>query len=753
MKLDALPTPIAQPASNANLEANPVRRLHLLIHTYAQTIRLISDLLIADLASHHTDDPRITDLVLALQRPAMGHWLRVLRELPVLTRRVSAGASFLPEWPGIFRRLEATTYPGCVTNDVWGPPESRPPLEGFLLLRNALSHGAAPPDDARSALLCNTYDQILASILGALSFFDDVVLYWLSYADGRPPLRLRGIEPEQVVDGGLKLLTLRRNPGLGDECVAVRGDRVLSLDPLVIGWLSDPRNAAEDGNDRSFLYDGVHNRNAYYVGAIRRIGNAARYEQVLRLLRPSLVAEHSSDPLVAQTQGRLAQSTLEALGELTGTKYFPEVFSKRRVHAAVDAFLKPIPRVSCMLLTGDSGSGKTSILCDIARTYLDDVKLNFVPALLQCKDLASLPERELRAGALRSALARAAALPLDADESWSTLVSQLTVADGISARGSRGILILLDALNEAPDPVALLRERHSVPVELEDVVEAVFVETKPALNVVSNMLLRLDCKPIARERPQEDPRQPLLEVAVDDLTDALEAALGRRHQCRHTVGAKRLADAPNPIDCKLPTVVARSRPVAVVDIGGAVERGRDVDVVLAAEFEHVLVEQGQICCNDEGEVLAVVEVERLGVVDDLLDQSKVQERLATLEFELDLRRRRAERELKRAFGCLVAHVVAALVAALTRHLAIRARVLTAERNDENVKPGELGQTSKTRARLHRKQLERQLLLPLPKHLLGPEPASQRRSRHERLRHQSCELFSADKQMLPNHIRQ
>ena len=94
-----------------------------------------------------------------------------------------------------------------------------------------------------------------------------------------------------------------------------------------------------------------------------------------------------------------------------------------------------------------------------------------------------------------------------------------------------------------------------------------------------------------------------------------------------------------PAGCRRPLAPSCRRPAAagsVVEVRRAVERRRDVDVVLAAEVEHLVVEQREVRGDHEREVACGAARSSLSASrHDLLDQREVQQRLAALELDLD----------------------------------------------------------------------------------------------------------------------
>ena len=104
-----------------------------------------------------------------------------------------------------------------------------------------------------------------------------------------------------------------------------------------------------------------------------------------------------------------------------------------------------------------------------------------------------------------------------------------------------GIVVRQHLLED--DRRVLLDHWYPRPVQLEDVVESLLVEREPALDVVGGVALRLDREAVGRKGSEEDARQSLLDVGVDDLPDPSEARPRRRHQGRDSIDAERLADS------------------------------------------------------------------------------------------------------------------------------------------------------------------------------------------------------------------
>src|SRR5690349_8394358 len=103
-----------------------------------------------------------------------------------------------------------------------------------------------------------------------------------------------------------------------------------------------------------------------------------------------------------------------------------------------------------------------------------------------------------------------------------------------------------------------------------------------------------------------------------------------------------------------------------------------------AEREVLVGQQREIRRDYELKLALFRSVARFGHVHYLLDALKVQQRLAALKLDLDEAGRRTEYELHSLARRLLSHVESGLVVALPGDLAIVARVLATECDDEYV---------------------------------------------------------------------
>src|SRR5262245_26224093 len=101
----------------------------------------------------------------------------------------------------------------------------------------------------------------------------------------------------------------------------------------------------------------------------------------------------------------------------------------------------------------------------------------------------------------------------------------------------------------------------------------------------------------------------------------------------------------------------------------------------------------------------VIAIQPLSAFDYMRHEREIQQRLSTLELDLDRWRRRSKDHLQRSVRRFDRHIESETVVALTRDLTIRTRVLAAERNYEQVETREIGQAAQLRSRLQRQQVK------------------------------------------------
>jgi tetratricopeptide (TPR) repeat protein len=509
--LDRLPFTLAAPVRAALDEPAPFRRLHLLVHAFSQAVRFVALCNVCDyIRAARLHHPSIDASLGALRRPSLGPWLQVAREVGAAFERAGEPL-FLEEWPAALDALQGRRHPGCVIRDPYGPTAELGALDAFLQLRNVLAHGGIPPDDAVCAALAARYDPILRDLLHTLAFLQDVVVY----------------RPLRRVDGGVEALPLR-GPGSAFQarrvacapesplagytaCFVGREsapERWLPLDPLFIS------RVAEEGDgfaEPLLSSEGLGSRTVYYMGLRQKVEARDRFDAVVAALfvRPRRGADPGG-PVAA----RALQATLETLTAYHGARYHPEVYQERqRFNTLLDDFSHEMPdRVSGLLLAAESGAGKTSLLCHTAARWMTEEDARAVPLLLAA--------RHLPGGADGVGAAVRAVLGADPAAPWPQALRAAEEAlPPAFRRGERRLVLMVDGLNEAADPLRALRELDEVVAAARRVpwLRCVGTVRRGAFDV---LLPRLEA------RPGGWPRAPRAYVRTTDEAGRLSVGIG-----------------------------------------------------------------------------------------------------------------------------------------------------------------------------------------------------------------------------------
>ena len=440
-----------------------MQRLHRLIHAYQHVIRFLAVCLLCDYLRHpRLRVPRGEEMLAGLQRPSLGHWVRVLRDLPRLFAHQGVGL-FLHEWPGCLEALTRVTYAQCLSLDYAAPRIPLPLLDAFLALRNVLAHGAAPPDDVVASQLYTHYQALLTALLRQMPFLQDVALYRLTHQqrDEVRAVLLHGAHGP-FVEVRLQRQDCFPTDTPVPECfLGRRSDPAawLGLSPF-FSSLPAEREAMRCA-DPLLAFDGWAKQRVYYLGATRKVESRTMYASVMTAL-----FRRRSTRMRAWTgtAAAIVQHTTETIGRYLGVQYCPDLYLEREhALAQVRAFMQGSPRVSGLLLVAESGTGKTSLLCHLASRWLHQPDAQVLPWLIACQHLpegAQAREDTAQPGALGLLGQALRAITGSAcDAHWAP--SSPILPPRLDSRGNKPsprLVLMLDAVNEAVDPFALLQE-------------------------------------------------------------------------------------------------------------------------------------------------------------------------------------------------------------------------------------------------------------------------------------------------------
>src|SRR5262245_42681078 len=114
------------------------------------------------------------------------------------------------------------------------------------------------------------------------------------------------------------------------------------------------------------------------------------------------------------------------------------------------------------------------------------------------------------------------------------------------------------------------------------------------------------------------------------------------------------------------------RSIFVVQGGRAIKRRRDEDAMSLKVVQMLIGQSGEIGTGNERDVLPDISVAFIRVLDNLLEQREVEQRLAALEFASYRLGGHPQHQVNGTSRCFRSHVVLQAILALSRHLTIGA---------------------------------------------------------------------------------
>lgn len=461
LELDLLPYSISAPLTLTIAEANGVRRLYLLVHSFRQTVQFLALCHISDYIQRPDNRvPEGEEILAGLKRPSLGIWVRVMRDLPKILQRQAP--LFIEDWMQAFGQLENLRYRNCISADLFSSRAELSAIEALLRLRNFLAHGAIPPDDSLCEELYQQYFPILGEFLTTLSFLPNLIVYRVIRQDSASlkALALRGSSQPFSFNLLTRIICLPSSKVVPDCFLGKAYDdsAYLPLMPMMIGDSAEPEDESDDPPEPLFCYDGLGKKCVYYLGIKRKLESEIHYEAVVNALftRPVIKSNGWSATLFSA----VVQYTLESVSANRNVKFFPEVFQKReRYSTLINEFCSEMPvKIAGLLFVAESGVGKTSLLCETALKLLATEGVNPLPFLILSTNLSDNFTQQVyesgELGALGAHIKQI--LGLERVTTWQSLLEQLE--SGIESSAEPQMLLIVDAINEAPNPFHLLQE-------------------------------------------------------------------------------------------------------------------------------------------------------------------------------------------------------------------------------------------------------------------------------------------------------
>jgi Flp pilus assembly protein TadD len=491
--LQRFPFPIAYGYRQVVAPESATHAVDCVFYTYTALLRFTALAFLGQFLSGPGQNPHAAKVLRQLQSPTLESWLTVITTL---------GKHLFPPLPG-----PGLAYPSFAEGGPFSPglaaaARQLPKLrrdgvqvhERLRLLRNTRAHGA-PWDEAECARRLPGLQALLEAVLECFAPLGEIAL--LRRSPGGL-IRLVGAA-EPFVEEPIPELRIEDGFEASETLLLGPDGALLPLYPLFLA----PDAPLPEGYVEPLLsFDGYGKQVVMYLGVrswTARQDTLARYLDLLRAkdIDPRFTKVDLSPWGVADWARETSRGVIE---NLTGVKYFPEVYQERRavrtarsparredeeaepddagqgVDDAVADWLAR-GREAALIVAAEAGSGKTSLFCRLAENLLADEP---TPAAGTAPSAgAALPERPdtdadcvllLLGGGLRGRttlferLRDGLGFSDDPARGGLARFDELLAAwQAVGERedldyGERRLLILMDALNEAEDPKRLFEE-------------------------------------------------------------------------------------------------------------------------------------------------------------------------------------------------------------------------------------------------------------------------------------------------------
>lgn len=397
--VDLLPFPVAHPLSYARDESLYVtKRVDNTQFAAYQAIRTTALLLLADYLEGETSCRAVGDAILGLRLPHWKEWVDLCTSLAKYWRgdyptarpqRQSRFPSLVEGWlEGAFARnaRKLPRWEGLLRGLPGGQGPARNAIDAFWTVRNRRAHaeGTRTDDDSRERELLRTLLPLLDAMLDSL--FPEGSFQLLRVISEEDPRVIRLHGPHR--DLRFEAETLGPEwAGVFSKSsvVAIAEDEVVGIHPLFLAF--DPETAAGVGGSGGliedlYLIDGLSERKVVGLGVLNWKNLAdplcaeVRSRFAVRQVEFGLIRQQTKPWTLADWT---AARSSRRLADMTGRKYFPAFYLERR---GVDDFLRlslaidvpsgatPSPKGRALLLLGEAGAGKSSILARLVERLL-----------------------------------------------------------------------------------------------------------------------------------------------------------------------------------------------------------------------------------------------------------------------------------------------------------------------------------------------------------------------------------------------
>ncbi|MCS7224596.1 MAG: hypothetical protein NZ959_08595, partial [Armatimonadetes bacterium] len=416
---------------------------------------------------------RLNRAIAGIRCPHYSDWITLLNTLANVRDQLEL--NFFPEFPDAMEKVRKSrvAVPREYGLDSGARYENLNWLDAFLALRNGAAHSGMSRDAICQRDLVH-FRPFLDDLLNAFEFLTRYDLLVLRSSLNEDAPKVQVLKGDQPPDPQPMELDDRLYLAFEFSPVVMRAPdgRLQGLFPLFHGHIEGEPLHCYDGH---YLVEreGMHRRTIYYLGIGQRLPlddeEASQLirapappdagAKLLELLQARQVPWHIKREDVAPWTIRdfVNDYARRTLNDLIGIKYLPQCYLDR------PALSQPLWRFASesdtlpqrvFLLSGRAGCGKTALLCDLVRRLLEEQKHHLVFFVRGDGLIRELEGSNLL---LANLLHKIGLNPRDflGFAEFFNLLEARMKEDRIP---NRRFVIVLDALNEAPESLSIFRE-------------------------------------------------------------------------------------------------------------------------------------------------------------------------------------------------------------------------------------------------------------------------------------------------------
>lgn len=381
--LNEFPFIIAYPYFLALNENDPYskRNTHL-IFTFLQLMKFSSLIFLSQYFNEEVIDKSVSIAIRNLRLPHFNDWITLLNTLCKNIYKLNhlkngeisfSNDVFLPELRIAIYELSKMSITVPVHDVTQVCNYSGSPFDVFRNFRNLEKGHSGVIDENRDKQTFPIYLEHIRKILSCFKVFSkiDVIRY---FKQGDCFISLKGYKGffEPIHIDSLNLLT-----NFNHIFIKRYDEKKLNLYPLFLSY-DEPQKLKDGLTDPLLLFDGYNNKRVVFLGVKTHTERQDLIEEYLYLLDQKginiLLKKEEIKPWLLCDWIR--ETTERKLKNLLNKKYFPEYYIDREL---IDSNLKQFIEISnlpMLIIAGDAGLGKTSLICNYINYLFQDSLLS-----------------------------------------------------------------------------------------------------------------------------------------------------------------------------------------------------------------------------------------------------------------------------------------------------------------------------------------------------------------------------------------